>query len=69
MEPRDHENSLSKTNNSAIQKHNKDLITSAVSSVVKAEESVKTYLHAESIKSLIINAEHGVWSEWEDSNG
>ncbi|CAD5965052.1 hypothetical protein PCC9214_03438 [Planktothrix tepida] len=69
MEPRDYENSLARSDNSSIQKYNKNPITSAIGSVVKLEESVKTYLDAESSKSLIINAEHEAWSEYERLNG
>lgn len=69
MEPRDYENSLARSDNSSIQKYNKNPITLATGSVVKLKESIETYVHAESIKSRRTNAEHEVLSKWEELNG
>jgi hypothetical protein len=69
MEPIDFKNSLTRSDNGSIQNPNKNPITLATGSIVKLEESVKTYLHAESMKSCVINSEHEAWSEYERLNG
>lgn len=60
---------LANTNKEGIQKYNSNPAIQLIGGLVELDESLKTFITAERVKSSVISADYKAWSKYDRQRG